>query len=142
MDNPDKHLLAKIGQYVLITNSNNQVLLLERERSKNWSLPGGRLDKPDKDWKRALIREVSEETGLTVNKLQPFDVKLIEDPHQIKYCVFFTAQTTDLTQLQISKEHSSSKWVTNKDLADIVIDDEPKVREILEHYFSAHPSKG
>jgi 8-oxo-dGTP diphosphatase len=136
MDNPDKHLLAKIGQYVLISNSKNQVLLLERKRSKNWSLPGGRLDKQDKDWKQALIREVKEETGLTVTNLKPFDVKLIEDIYQIKYCVFFTTQTTDITKLQTSKEHSSTKWVGENDLKDLVIDDEPKVRQVLEHYFS------
>jgi 8-oxo-dGTP pyrophosphatase MutT (NUDIX family) len=141
VDNPDKHLLAKIGQYILIANSQNQVLVLERERSKNWSLPGGRLDKQDKDWKLALIREVKEETGLTVTNLKPFDVKLIEGPYQIKYCIFFTAKITDLTKLQLSKEHLSSKWIGKEDLASLRIDDEPNVRQTLEHYFSEHPNK-
>ncbi|MFC1649902.1 NUDIX hydrolase [Patescibacteria group bacterium] len=136
MDNPEKHLLAKIGQYALITNNKSQVLMLERKRSKNWSLPGGRLDKEDKDWQEALVREIKEETGLMVTNLKPFDVKLIEDPYQIKYCVFFVAKTSDTNALQTSKEHSSSKWVMGKELAGLVIDDEPKVRQVLEHFFS------
>ncbi|MGD8744448.1 MAG: NUDIX hydrolase [Candidatus Woesebacteria bacterium] len=140
MDKHNKHLVSKIGQYALIKNNKNHLLLLERKRSKNWSLPGGRLDKKDKDWKQALIREVKEETGLTITNLKPFDVKLIEDPYQIKYCIFFTTSTCDPTKLQISKEHSSSKWVRKEDLPDLVIDDEPKVREVLEHYFFEHLS--
>ena len=141
MDNSDKHLLVKIGQYVLIANDNNQVLLLQRERSKNWSLPGGRLDKEDKDWKQSLIREIKEETGLTIKNPQPFEVKLIENPHQTKYCVFFTAKTSDTREFKISEEHSSSEWIGKEGLADLVIDDEPKVREVLEHYFSENPNK-
>ena len=136
MDNSEKHLLAKIGQYVLITNTDNKVLLLERKRSKNWSLPGGRLDKEDKEWEQALAREIKEETGLQLNKLIPVDVKLIEDKWQTKYCVYFKAKSVDPSLLQISKEHSSIKWVGENDIAGLVIDDEPKVREVLEHYFS------
>lgn len=134
MDNPNKHLLAKIGQYVLIANKNNRILLLERQRSKEWSLPGGRLNKNDKDWKAALVREVREETGLNITELNPFAIKLIEDPYQIKYCVYFTAKYSTANNLKISQEHSSYKWVNLEDMSQMKFDDEPKVRQVLEQY--------
>ena len=135
MDDPNKHLLTKIGQYALITNDKKQVLLLQRKRSKSWSLPGGRLDKNDKDLKEALIREIKEETRLTLNNIKPFDTKLIEDPYQIKYCVFFTADCLNTSDLKLSQEHTSSKWIDEKDLKRLIIDDEPKVRQVLQQYF-------
>lgn len=135
MDSSDKHLLAKIGQYVLITNHTNQVLLLQRVRSKAWSLPGGRLNKRETDWKEALIREVKEETGMTVENLKPFDIALIEDPYQIKYCVYFLASCQNPNNTKLSQEHISFQWIDESKLKECVIDDEPKVREVLKKYF-------
>jgi len=136
VDNPDKHLLAKIGQYVLIANNDNQVLMLQRQRSKNWSLPGGRLNKDDRDWKVALIREIVEETALMVEDLKPFDIKLIEDVYQTKYCVYFIANCSNIGSFKISQEHVASRWVNKNDIDKMIIDDEPKVRQVLEQFFS------
>ncbi len=142
VDNNDKHLLAKIGQYILITNESKQVLLLQRRQSNIWSLPGGRINKNDKDWISAIAREIEEETRLSVENLKPFDIKLIEDPYQMKYCVFFTASCRNTDNLKISQEHISSKWVSSYDIKQMVIDDEPKVRLVLEHYFSERLASG
>ncbi len=135
MDDSAKHLLAKIGQYALITKDKNQILLLQRVRSEAWSLPCGRLNKDDKDWREALKREVGEETGLIIESLKPFDVTLIEDPYQIKYCVYFVASCQNSNEIKLSQEHSSSQWIDGSKLKDLLIDDEPKVRQVLEKYF-------
>ncbi|MFC1649667.1 NUDIX hydrolase [Patescibacteria group bacterium] len=138
MDDPNKHLYAKIGQYVLISNDKNEILLLERLLSKKWPLPGGRLDKKDRGWEKALAREVKEETGLLIENLQPFDIKLIEDPYQIKYCVYHLASSSNVDDLTTSNEHSASRWVTKVDIDKLSIDDSPAVKQMLEKYFLIH----
>lgn len=108
------HLLAKIGQYAIIKNENNQILVLERKRSKEWSLPGGRLEANDRDPIVALRREVKEELGLEIRNCQAFDVSIIKDKYQIKYCVYFLVEAKNLSKLKISPEHSSYKWIDAK----------------------------
>lgn len=137
MKSGDKHLLAKIGQYVLLVKNRGQVLLLQRKRSKVWSLPGGRLEKDERNWKEALIREVGEESGLEISDLKPFDIKIIEDKWQVKYCVFFLTELKESKKPQISEEHVDYKWISDEELKDLELDDEPKVREVLEKFFKS-----
>lgn len=83
----DSHLQAKIGQYALI-QKDNAVLLLNRTRSRTWSLPGGRLN-INEDWEGSLKREIYEETSLLISDPKPFSVDLVKDDYQTKYCVYF-----------------------------------------------------
>ncbi|MBN1168922.1 NUDIX hydrolase [Candidatus Woesebacteria bacterium] len=134
MKSGDKHLLAKIGQYVLLVNETGKVLVLQRKRSEVWSLPGGRLEKDERDWRKAIAREVEEETGYKIGSLKPFDIKIIEDKWQIKYCVFFVNKLVQKRDPKLSEEHIAYKWLDKRELADIELDDEPKVRKVLEKY--------
>jgi ADP-ribose pyrophosphatase YjhB (NUDIX family) len=127
-----RHLLAKIGQYALIGNSKNKILVLKRIGEGNWSLPGGRLNKRE-DWKQSFIREIKEETNLDCQNPQPFEVNVLPDPYQVKYCVYFSVDVSDLDKLKISKEHTKYKWIDCDGAQKIKFDDE-KVRKVIKNY--------
>lgn len=131
----DKHLLAKIGQYAIIKNADNQVLLLERARSKTWCLPGGRLNE-NEDWDQALLRELREELNLECSNPQPVAVNVITDEWQTKYCVYFSLECADLTVLKMSDEHSSMKWADVDEIKSLDIEDD-KIKKVLVDYLSS-----
>ena len=124
------HLLAKVGQYAIICDEADRVLLLQRARSKTWCLPGGRLDKLDRDPKKALAREIKEELNLLVTDLTPVDVSIIQDKYQTKYCVYFLVQIKDINKLKISPEHLKFKWVNRKTLKGMILEDK-KIKEFI-----------
>lgn len=125
----DKHLLAKIGQYALIKNRDNQVLMLQRSRSKTWCLPGGRLNQGEQ-WDEALLRELNEELNINLANPQPFAVNVITDQWQTKYCVYFMFENNDVQDIRLSEEHSDYKWVGVDDIDDLDVEDE-KIRGVV-----------
>jgi 8-oxo-dGTP pyrophosphatase MutT (NUDIX family) len=126
----DKHLSAKIGQYAIICDKQDRILILQRARSGVWCLPGGRLDKSDNNPLKALTREIKEELNLKIIDSTPIDVAIIEDQYQIKYCVYFLVQVADLSKLKISAEHKSYKLVDYKAVLKLKVEDK-KIKEIL-----------
>lgn len=130
----DKHLLAKIGQYAIIKNDGNEVLLLERTRSKTWCLPGGRLNE-DEQWDQALIREIKEELSLECSDPRPIAVNVITDEYQTKYCVYFQVECSDTSKLMTSDEHSAIKWASVEEIKSINIEDD-KIKKVIVDYLS------
>lgn len=130
----DNHLLAKIGQYALIKNSENRLLLLQRNRSGEWSLPGGRLEKGE-EWDKALIRELQEEINLKCINPIPIAVNILEDPYQIKYCVYFKIEVLDIENIRISKEHKGYKWINTEEINALNIEDE-KIKNVIINYLT------
>lgn len=126
----DKHLLTKIGQYAIICNDKEQVLILQRARSGVWCLPGGRLDKSDKVPIKALARELKEELNLKLTDSMPIEVAIVKDKYQIKYCVYFLVQVADLSKLKISVEHKNYKFVDYKSVLKLKVENR-KIKEIL-----------
>jgi 8-oxo-dGTP pyrophosphatase MutT (NUDIX family) len=59
--------LILVGAVVIIQNDNYQILLQHR-KDGNWGLPGGLME-PGESLEETAIREVYEETGLTLNRL-------------------------------------------------------------------------
>lgn len=65
---------------VIVLNKDNRVLILlpsGNSKNKEWSLPKGKIE-PGEDVASAAIRELSEETGIKVNKseLVPLGLKI------------------------------------------------------------------
>lgn len=54
---------------VVVTNSENQLLLFKRTESGVWSIPGGHMDIGE-SLEETAIRETFEETGLTLYQLE------------------------------------------------------------------------
>ena len=65
---------------VAILNSKNELLLLERRDSGNWTIPGGTLEFGE-DLKTCALREIKEETGLDIEILDI--VGTYSNPHNI-----------------------------------------------------------
>lgn len=57
--------MFKIGVFAIIFNNEQKVLLCHRRDHNLWNLPGGGLELGETPWD-GVIREVNEETGLTV----------------------------------------------------------------------------
>jgi len=63
----------KVGVGVILINDDYQVLLGKRKGSHNkesWGLPGGHMELGE-SFKRACKREVLEETGISINNVDP-----------------------------------------------------------------------
>ena len=60
-----------VGVFAIIQNKNRETLLAHRTDCDLWNLPGGALEEGENPWD-GVVREVKEETGLTVEvvKLQ------------------------------------------------------------------------
>jgi 8-oxo-dGTP pyrophosphatase MutT (NUDIX family) len=65
-----------VAAYAVIRNAPGEVLLTRRRESDDWVLPGGTVEDEEAPWE-AVVREVSEETGLdvTVDRLVGVYVK-------------------------------------------------------------------
>lgn len=67
---------------VIIIDKNKRVLLQHRTDNNTWSIPGGIIE-PGENVEEAAKREVHEETGLTVDELQLFNIYSGEEQHYI-----------------------------------------------------------
>lgn len=65
----DANTPVRVGVGVVVRNDNGQVLLERRSDCGWWGLPGGRIE-PGESAIEAAIREVKEETGLTIQVIQ------------------------------------------------------------------------
>ena len=93
-----------IGACAVIINCQQEVLLEKRADNEYWGLPGGSVD-PGESVSEALVREVFEETGLTVEIIKL--VGIYSDPREysimrypdgsiIHYvCLLYTSDAAD-----------------------------------------------
>ncbi|WP_289296168.1 NUDIX hydrolase [uncultured Reyranella sp.] len=87
-----------------------RVLLLLNERDE-WDLPGGRPD-PGEDHRAALVREVREETGLSVAVGMLVDEHLFEVLPQRFVRIFAYVCTLGAEgTIALSHEHHEARWV-------------------------------
>ncbi len=100
-----------------------RVLLLLNERGE-WDLPGGRPD-PGEDHRAALVREVREEAGLSVEVGELLDEHLFEVlPQRFVRIVAYVCRLVGAGNVAVSHEHLDTRWVPLADLGES-IDDHP-----------------
>jgi 8-oxo-dGTP diphosphatase len=126
----------QVGVKILVQNDNDEFLLLERAGSmpsdggRYWDIPGGRINE-NEPLLKALGREVEEETGLRLNS-EP-ELLCAQDIFVEKadlHVVRLTYRGKAAGEVTVSEEHSSYKWVDEKELLSENID--PYVRTAIE----------
>jgi 8-oxo-dGTP diphosphatase len=88
-----------------------KVLLIKRayEPYKGlWTLPGGRLE-PDETIEQCAIREIAEETGVSIRNPRPVMVQALGRDLAFRLAVFVTSDFTG--KITVSDEVADHKWV-------------------------------
>ena len=107
---------------VVIRNAEGECLLLKRAMSsKNnpgkWDLPGGKVDAGE-NLEDGLLREVIEETGLTISLQRVLGAAEYESPtNRIAYLIL--EGLAQSSRVRLSSEHDDYIWVDRHDLAKV-----------------------
>lgn len=95
------------GKYLLIQRSENCMNF-----QGFWETPGGKIDDGE-SFDDALIREIQEETGLSIvfdGVAGAVDVDIPTKP-DLRIAVLYMKAHTDSDRVQISEEHQDYKWL-------------------------------
>jgi 8-oxo-dGTP diphosphatase len=109
---------------VVIRDDRDRCLLLKRSLSSKgnpgkWDLPGGKVDAGE-NLEQGLLREIAEETGLTVSIQRVLGAAESESPtKRVAYLIFEGHAGTD--KVRLSSEHDGFTWVDRQALANVDI---------------------
>jgi 8-oxo-dGTP diphosphatase len=109
----------RLSVKVIVVDDRGRCLLLKRSMASKgnpgkWDFPGGKVD-PGENFTDALLREIAEETGLTVTLEHVIGTAESELPAFIVAYLFFQAHTK-AGRVQISQEHDEYRWVERERL--------------------------
>jgi len=116
------HKPFSLSAKVVIRDKEGRCLLLKRSMSSKgnpgkWDLPGGKVDTGE-SLEQGLLREVGEETGLTISLPRVLGAAESESPtKRVAYLIF--EGHVESGQVHISSEHDDFAWVDNQDLANV-----------------------
>lgn len=99
----------------MITDGDN-ILVIDRQK-KDWpgvTFPGGHVEK-EESFVEAVIREVYEETGLTIESPILCGIKQFQEDEDTRYVVFFYKASRFTGELRSSSE-GEVFWIARKDL--------------------------
>lgn len=124
-----EEILLEVGVKALIFNDEGLCLLLKRakpyvgQKICKWDIPGGRII-PGEKTEKALKREIKEETGLVLEKINKIlavqDILRVKGKHTVR--VTYQAQCK-LGKIKLdSGEHSVYQWVSVSDLKNFRLD--------------------
>lgn len=111
-------VLAKIGQKAVVFNEKNEVLFLRRSekcsRPGGWDFPGGGIEMGE-DPTISIIREIKEETQLTVTDIEPIHLESsINENDEFEIMVGYKSKTLYATP-NLSWEHDDYKWLNREE---------------------------
>ena len=111
--NSSNPIIPRITARIFIEKDNQYLYLLQTdERGGQLSLPGGRV-KNKEFIKKGLIREVQEETNLTVVKkeLKPVHTLHRKENGEFEIVIFFEATIEDATNLALNEPEKFQEFV-------------------------------
>lgn len=121
------HKLFRLSVKVVIRDHRGCCLLLKRSLSSKrkpgkWDLPGGKVDSME-SFDQALLREVAEETGLTISLQHVLGAAESESPKaRVAYLILEGRLKSGAVHL--SSEHDEYAWVPLRDLATMDLADQ------------------
>lgn len=134
----DMKFLQKV---VIFHPQNDKFLTLRRsqhdfQRPNDWDLPGGNV-KFGENHESALVREVTEETQLSIYSLRPAQVVTNFDTDKGIYYLFigYTAKAKDNSVAIDPQEHSEYQWVNKEEF--FVLTNTAFLRELVENVYAA-----
>jgi 8-oxo-dGTP diphosphatase len=98
------------GNYLLVRRSINN-----KSNVGKWEFPGGKIE-PGEEFYNALLREIKEETGLTVNVEHIVGVTESETS-TLRIATLIFEGTKQAGQICISEEHDTYTWVKPQELS-------------------------
>jgi len=112
-----------------------QVLLIQRGREpfKNkWALPGGFVDM-NETLEQACIRELEEETGLVVKKMEQFRAydAIDRDPRHRTISIIFSTEVDYEFEVKGGDDASQASWFSLSELPELAFDHQ----QILDDFF-------
>lgn len=125
--------MAVFTNMCMITDNSGNVLVQNR-RNPDWpgiTFPGGKVQ-PGESFVASAIREMAEETGLTVSNLKLCGTKQFQQADGSRYVVLFFKTSTYSGTLQ-SSEEGEVFWIPREDLGTYQLsNDFDKMVEVFE----------
>ena len=114
MDNNFEYF--EVTQKALLVRNNKILVALDTAANK-WDLPGGRIDKGEKDADSAFAREVLEELGIEkFEKIDIADREIFINKRGNPSCAIGILIKNDDDELIISDEHLEFKWINENEI--------------------------
>ena len=133
-----------VNTKALLLDSTGNMLILYRSdthptRAGRADLPGGQVDFGE-DIGQALVREITEETGLSVllSDLQPIygGAEVYENDNRVRM-LYIGHLPTEKPAIQLSREHSRSAWIPISELEQLETEYHSFYQDAL-HYIREH----
>ncbi|AKB73820.1 GDP-mannose mannosyl hydrolase [Methanosarcina lacustris Z-7289] len=104
-----------ISVYAILRNEKGEFLLLRRSENSHtnpgkWDLPGGKVN-PDETLKEAVVREVWEETGISIFPGEIAGEVNFELPEKRVIAIVFNGGYV-ITEVKLSYEHIEYVWTS------------------------------
>ena len=113
------HKPFALSAKVVVCDERGRCLLLKRSMSSKgnpgkWDLPGGKVDTGE-NLEQGLLREVAEETGLTISLQRVLGAAESESPtKRVAYLIL--EGRVESGQVHLSSEHDNYAWVDRREL--------------------------
>lgn len=120
----------------IIRRKDGKILVLKRSNKDDhkpgvWETVGGGMDKEESP-QEALVREISEETGLVVGIDSPFNVFTFKkDTGEFKVGITFLCEYVS-GEVKLSDEHSEYRWIDPREFAQL--ESVPSLHEEIARY--------
>lgn len=110
MENKEK-MIQKAGAIILSSKDRKNIALLYRGRQNDWSFPKGHVELGENDI-QTMVREIQEETGLSVNIIKDLPDHFYISPREGKISTkMFLASSEDDLKLKLEFKEDDIKFI-------------------------------